>query len=148
MLLAVSDAFIDAVEEARRRLVRQEGRGISIRELARRAGLSHATLAYNLRPGARPRRIDPDLVRALARVLPVDEGELMRAAQVSSGYQTTVPLDSEGEGEGAGTRLGSAVVRFLDDEDAPEEEKERLRARLRAIVAEEMLRSLENHDND
>lgn len=131
MLLLVTDAFAQAVEEARIRLARTEGHNISVRELARRANVNYRTLHYNLSPErqATGRRIDPHLVHALAQVLPISEGELMRAAQVAAGYQVSGPEMPD---------LGAAVVRFLDDEEIPEAEKRHLRSRLADILAEEM----------
>lgn len=131
MLLLVTDAFAQAVEEARIRLARTEGHNISIRELARRANVNYRTLHYNLSPErqATGRRIDPQLVHALAQVLPISEDELMRAAQVAAGYQVSGPEMPD---------LGAAVVRFLDDEEIPEAEKRQLRSRLADILAEEM----------
>ena len=139
-MLILMDAFAQAVEDARQRLIRAEGgRNISHRELARRAGVNHRTLSYNLNPD-RPtagRRIDPALITALARVLPISEEDLVRAAQVAAGYQVREPDFPD---------LGSAVTRFLDDSDVPESEKRRLRARLADILAEEMRKAVENRN--
>src|SRR4051812_36706536 len=84
-MLLLMDAFAQAVEDARQRLIRAEGgRNISHRELARRAGVNHRTLSYNLNPDrpATGRRIDPDLIAALARVLPISEEDLVRARRL------------------------------------------------------------------
>lgn len=142
MLLLVTDAFAQAVEEARLRLARDEGRNISIRELARRAHVNYRTLHYNLSPerAASGRRIDPKLVHALAEVLAphVTEEDLMRAAQVAAGYTVTEPEIPD---------LGAAVVRFLDSDEVSEADKRRLRARLADILAEEMRKAVESQNN-
>lgn len=140
MLVLMTDPFAQAVEDARQRLSRHEGRNVSIRELARRARVSPSTLAYNLSAErqATGRRIDPKLAEALERVLPVEDGELMRAAQVAAGYQVREPEFPD---------LGAAVVRFLDDDDVPEPEKRRLRARLLDILAEEARKAADSRGN-
>ncbi len=86
MLLEL-DPFIACVAEAQRRLAHIEGRDISVRELARRAGIPESTLGNILRPNrdVKTRRIRADRIRALARVLPVSEEVLMRAAQAAAG---------------------------------------------------------------
>lgn len=139
MLVLMSDAFAQVVEDARQRLSRAEGRNVSIRELARRAGVNHRTLSYHLSPerAETGRRIAPEMVMALGRVLPIDEDDLMRAAQVAAGYQVREPEFPD---------LGAAVTRFLDRGDVPESEKRRLRARLADILAEEMRRAAESRN--
>lgn len=136
MLLLMGDAFAQAVEDARQRLIRAEGRNVPIRELARRAGVANSTLAYHLKSERQGggRRIDRSLVEALASVLPISEDELMRAAQVAAGYQVREPEFPD---------LGAAVTRFLDDGHVPESEKRQLRARLADILAEEMRKAAE-----
>jgi len=138
MLVLMPDAFAQAVEDARQRLIRDEGRNVSIRELARRAGVPHSTLAYNLSGENRARRVDIDLVRALAAVLPISEEDLMRAAQVAAGYTVTEPEIPD---------LGGAVVRFLDSDEVSEADKRRLRARLADILADEMRKAAESRNN-
>lgn len=132
MLLTV-DRFAQAVEDARQRLSRAEGREVSIRELARRAGVSPSTLSYNVSEKrlASGRRVSGDLVRKLASVLPVSEAELMRAAQLAAGYE--VRADEEPD-------LGYEVARFLDREDVGDGAKFDLMARLQEILAAEMRR--------
>lgn len=132
MLLTV-DRFAQAVEDARQRLSRSEGREVSIRELARRAGLSPSTLSYNVSEKrlASGRRVSGDLVRKLAAVLPISETELMRAAQLAAGYE--VRADEEPD-------LGYEVARFLDREDVGDGAKFDLMARLQEILAAEMRR--------
>lgn len=124
-MLLLMDAFAQAVEDARQALSREEGRNVSIREVARRAGISSSTLSYNLKGEKRPR---PDLIRSLAKVLPVSEDELMRAAQANTGY--TVRGDEPD--------LGFEVARFLDRDDVDDDAKRELTARLMEIVAAEM----------
>lgn len=130
MLLCV-DSFAQAVEDARQRLSRQEGRDVSVRELARRAGVSSSTLAYNLsdKRAASGRRVSGELVRKLAAVLPVSENDLMRAAQLAAGYE--VRGDEEPD-------LGYEVARFLDRDDVGDSAKLDLMARLQEILAGEM----------
>ena len=132
------DVFQQAVDEARRQLIRDERQNVSVRELIRRAGFDdsrRAAVARHLnphQPWPRGHRVPPDIVRALAAVLPISESDLMRAAQLAAGYRV------RGEEE---RDLGFEVARFLGDEEVPEEEKVRLRARLLQIVAEDLQRS-------
>jgi transcriptional regulator with XRE-family HTH domain len=141
-MLVLMDAFAEAVEAARQRLARDENRTISNRELARRAGIAESTLAYNLsdKRAAEGRRISADIVRKLAAVLPVSEGDLMRAAQVAAGYQVV----EEGLPD-----FDQTVVRYLSQ---PLSRVERMRAlaRLQEILAEEMRRAAEvrNHNGE
>lgn len=139
-MLLLMDAFAQAVEEARERLQRTEGRTITNAELARRAGVAKSTLSYNLSPSrsADGRRVSPDLIRALAQVLPISEEDLTRAAQVAGGYQT----QSEELPD-----LGYAVVRYLGREDVTEEDKRRLTARLAEIIAEEIRKEVPKQRN-
>jgi transcriptional regulator with XRE-family HTH domain len=134
-MLVLMDAFAEAVEAARQRLARDENRTISNRELARRAGIAESTLAYNLsdKRHAEGRRISADIVRKLAAVLPISEGDLMRAAQVAAGYQVV----EEGLPD-----FDQTVVRYLSQ---PLSRAERMRAlaRLQEILAEEMRRAAE-----
>jgi transcriptional regulator with XRE-family HTH domain len=138
-MLVLMDAFAEAVEAARQRLARDENRTISNRELARRAGIAESTLAYNLseKRAAEGRRISADIVRKLAGVLPVSEGELMRAAQVAAGYQVVEENLPD---------LGQTVVRYLS-QPLTREERFRTLARLQEILAEEMRRASERNNN-
>lgn len=130
-MLLLMDAFAQAVEDARQKLSQTEGHDVSTRELARRAGVSPSTLAYNLsdKRAAEGRRVSAGLVQKLATVLPVSEGDLMRAAQVAAGYQV--------RGDDA-PDLSYEVARFLDREDVNEDTKRELTARLAEIIAAEM----------
>lgn len=130
-MLLLMDEFAQTVEDARLRLSQAEGRNVSVRELARRAGVSNSTLAYNLsdKRAAEGRRVSGDLVRKLAAVLPVSEGDLMRAAQLAAGYE--VRGDEQPD-------LGFEVARYLDREDVGDAEKIDLMARLQEILAGEM----------
>jgi hypothetical protein len=132
------DAFQQAVDEARRQLIRDEGQNVSVRELIRRAGFDdsrRASVARHLNPNQpwpKGHVVPPDIVRALAEVLPISETELMKAAQVAAGYRV------RGEEQ---RDLGFEVARFLGDEEVPEREKARLRTRLLQIVAEDLQRT-------
>lgn len=130
-MLLLMDEFAQTVEDARIRLSQAEGRNISVRELARRAGVSNSTLAYNLSDtrAAEGRRVSGDLVRKLAAVLPVNEADLMRAAQLAAGYE--IRGDDEPD-------LSFEVARYLDRDDVGEEQKIELMARLQEILAAEM----------
>lgn len=131
------DAFQQAVDEARRQLIRTEGQHVSARELIRRAGFDdtrRASVARHLnphQPWPKGHQVPPHIVRALAAVLPISESDLMKAAQVAAGYQ--VRGDEQRD-------LGFEVARFLGDEEVPEEEKARLRARLLQLIAEDLQR--------
>lgn len=127
------DAFIQAVEEARARLVRQEGAGISMREILRRAGYTdndRAGAAYHLNRNKKwegGHRVPPELVERLARVLPISHEELSRAAQAALGYEVNV------------TRPDLyAVARFLEDDGTSAEDKAEVVAELARMVADEM----------
>lgn len=139
-MLVLMDAFAEAVEAARQRLSSQEGHNISGSELARRAGIPNSTLAYNLseKRVAEGRRISPEIVHKLARVLPISEGELMRAAQVAAGYQVV---------EEDLPDLGQTVVRYLS-QPLTREERMRTLARLQEILAEEMRRAAETRNGN
>lgn len=138
-MLLLMDAFAQAVEEARDRLAHTEGRTISNRELARLAGVPESTLAYNLssRRAAEGRRVNPTLIRALAKVLPISEDDLTRAASVAAGYQTQTEEIPD---------LGYAVARFLSRDDVTPEAKRELTIRLAEIVAEEIRKSAESRN--
>ena len=139
MIVLAMDAFAEAVEAARQKLVEAEGQGISTRQLARRAGIPESTLAYHLseKRAAQGRHIPAEIVRKLAAVLPITEAELMRAAQVAAGYQVTEETLPD---------LGQTVVRYLKQPLTPEE-RQRAVARLMEILAEEMRRAAENNTN-
>lgn len=139
LVMTAADPFIQAVDEARRELSRQQGRDITNAELARLAGVKRSTLYYHLngevdRPGGH--RVPQDIVRALAAVLPISEDELMKAAQVAAGYQV------RGDGHGSQTDYGFEVARFLDSEDVSEEDKALLALRLQEILTDHMRRQL------
>lgn len=138
-MLLVVDAFAEAVEAARQRLGETEGRTISTRRLARLADIPESTLHYHLsdKRAAEGRRIPADIVRKLAAVLPVSEGDLMRAAQIAAGYQIN---------EESLPDLGQTVVRYLSQDLTREERFETL-VRLQEILAEEMRRAVERNGN-
>jgi hypothetical protein len=132
------DAFQQAVDRARRQLIREEGQNVSVRELIRRAGFDdsrRASVARHLNPNQpwpRGHRVPPEIVRALAAVLPISESDLTQAAQVAAGYRVRDEKPRD---------LGFEVARFLGDEGVSEEEKARLRAQLLQLVAEDLQRS-------
>lgn len=138
MLAVMTDPFVQAVDDARRELSRQQGRDIRIPELAQLSGISRSTLYYHLRRDADRQgghRVPREIVRALAAVLPISEDELMKAAQVAAGYQT----------EGGGGDLpdyGFEVARFLDSDDVSEEDKATLALRLSEILADHLRRNI------
>lgn len=137
----VVDAFITAVEEARRELIRSEGRDVSIRELIRRAGFpesQRAGVAYHLNPRidrTRGHKVPPEIVRRLAAALSphITEDELTRAAQVAAGFNVT--------DHPASPDVTQVVSRFYGDEAVTEEERRAVTARLMQILAEEAQRS-------
>jgi hypothetical protein len=136
----MSDAFAQAVEDARQRLSQAEGRNITVGELARRPGINRRTLDYNLSPerSSDGRKIDPKLVRAVAAVLPINEAERSRAAHVAAGYQVRGDEIPD---------LGYEVARFLDRDDVDDEAKRELTARLAEIVAAEMRKATRERAN-
>lgn len=129
------DAFIEAAEDARRQLIRSEGRDVSWREVIRRAGFpddKRAGVSYHLNPNVdrmRGHHVPAEIVSKLAAVLPISEQELARAARVAAGFNVTL---DEGQGDVTG-----AVARFYGDENVSEEEKAEVTARLLEIIAEE-----------
>lgn len=131
------DAFIAAVEDARHRLIRQEGVNVSMREVIRRAGYSdgeRAGVAYHLNRNKHwpsGHKVPPELVARLARVLPISHEELARAAQVAAGFTVDI----------SGADLPTAYARFLGDRKVTKEEKREVTARLLQIIAEEAARS-------
>jgi hypothetical protein len=131
------DAFQQAVEDARRELIRQEGRNVSQAEIIRRAGLEsrRATVARHFNPNIswpKGHRVPADIIRALAPALKVPEAELMKAAHTAAGY----PSHAEDRVD-----LGYEVARFLGDEEVSPEEKAALRVRLLQIIQEDLARS-------
>lgn len=139
-MLLVMNAFTELVDDARLRLGRIEGHTVSERELARRAGIAVSTLNYHLSPkrASEGHRVPRDIIAKLARVLPVDENDLLRAAQVAAGYQvaeTDLP------------DLGQTIVRYLR-QDLTREERMRTLARLQEILAEEMRRAVDTRNGN
>jgi len=124
----IMDPFERLVTEAKDRLSEREGREISWRELARRAGYDDGREWGVFRNAIRPqrdrrsdgqraegRRPNPEVVRRLAKVLPVTELELNRAAAATAGY-TAVTTNYDA--------LLGQVLDFIDDESLTEEERE------------------------
>ncbi len=92
--------------EALSRLSEQQKRLISINELARRASVPRGNLHYHPNAGKRAsdkRRVPAELVVALAKVLPISEADLMRAAQVPRATKcaTTATICPTGGGDRA-----------------------------------------------
>jgi hypothetical protein len=131
------DAFIQAVDDARRQLIRQEGRDVSERELIRRAGFDEsqrAGVSYHLNPRInriRGHKVPAEIVRRLASVLPISEEDLARAAQVAAGFNVVDTSSSD---------VAFVVARYFGDEEVTEEEKRATTARLLQILAEESQR--------
>lgn len=138
-VMAATDPFIQAVDEARRELSRQQGRDISNAELARLTGVKRSTLYYHLNSEvdrAGGHRVPRDIVSALAAVLPISEGDLMKAAQVAAGYQV------RGDSADDHTDYGFEVARFLDSDDVSEDDKAALALRLSEILADHLRRNV------
>jgi hypothetical protein len=131
------DAFVRAFEDARQRLIRDEGRNVSVREVIRRAGFDdsqRAGVAYHLNPRKewpRGHNVPAEVVRRLAAVLPMSEEELMRAAQVAAGYNVF---------ERPWADVSVVVARFFGDKDVSDQEKQEVSARLLQIIADEATR--------
>jgi hypothetical protein len=132
------DAFIQAVDDARRRLIREEGRNVSLREIIRRAGYSEKErpsvfyhLNQNRHTGEGSHRVPDELVTRLAQVLPITEGELRKAARVSAGFNVA----------DEGPDVAYVVARFFSDENVSAEEKRAVTARLLQIIADETIRA-------
>lgn len=130
------DAFIQAVDDARRALIRTEGRNVSVRELIRRAGFDDSQrpgVAYHLNPnrhtGEKPHRVPTEVIKKLSDVLPISEQELSRAAAVASGLNVVDRdiLDSE---------VTYVVARFVGDEDVPDEDVAAVTNRILQILAD------------
>jgi len=133
----IVDAFIQAVEEARRNLIRQEGRDVSEAEMLRRAGYAQSQMPgayYHLNPRVTRKgghKVPAELVRRLAAVLPISEEDLARAAQVAAGFNVVDTSSSD---------VAFVVARYFGDEEVSEEEKRATTARLLQILAEESQR--------
>lgn len=135
------DAFIQAVDDARRRLVRTEGHGVSVRELIRRAGFDDSQrpgVAYHLNPqrhtGQKPHRVPVDVIRRLAGVLPVTEQELSWAAAVASGLNVV-------DRDVLSSDVTYVVARFFGDETVSEQERQATTARILQIITEQTAKS-------
>lgn len=133
----IVDAFIQAVEDARRELIRREGRNISIRSLIRRAGFDEAKrsgVAYHLNPnrhrGERPHRVPVEVIERLAEVLPISEEELSRAAAIASGLNV-VDLDV------TASDVRYVVSRFYGSDEVTPEERAAATAHILQVIAEE-----------
>ena len=134
IMLTIVDAFIQAVDDARRNLIREEGRNVSIRELIRRAGFTEQQrpgVAYHLNPnrhtGQRPHRVPFEVVEKLAGALKVPEEDLARAAAVAGGLNVV---------ERDVPNVVYSVTRFYGDEQVSPEERAAATARILQIIAE------------
>lgn len=144
---ATMDAFIAAVEDARRRLIQQEGQQVSFRELIRRAQFTDRQrpgVAYHLNPnrhtGEKPHMVPVEMIQKLASVLPITEEELSRAAAVAAGYNVVEkdlydlkPSD-----------VSYVVARFFGDEEVTDAERQAVTAEILRIVAEQARRDGED----
>ena len=141
MLATMTDAFSDAVNDARRRLDEREGRHVSTRELARRADYPFSSMGFHLGKNRthESRRVPGKLIEALARVLPISEADLARAAQESAGITVRESGDELPD-------LRGTLVRYL--RETPDKAAQmRTIAEVQRIMAEEMGRILaENND--
>lgn len=129
------DAFIEAAEAARRRLIREEGQDVSWREVIRRAGYSEserARVAYHLnttKQWPKGHNVPAEIVTRLAAVLPISEQELQRAARVAAGFNV---VDESPDTDAVGV-----VSRFYGSDDVSDEEKAEVTRRLLQIISEE-----------
>jgi transcriptional regulator with XRE-family HTH domain len=125
------DPFSAAVDKARQRLSYTRGRNISVRTLARQAGIPESTLAYNLsaKRAAEGRRVDADIVRKLAAVLPIPEADLMRAA----GY-----VSDDGDVVDSAEDLLANVRAFYRDADIDQGQRDKVTASILRIIADHM----------
>ncbi|HEX8198846.1 MAG TPA: helix-turn-helix transcriptional regulator [Isosphaeraceae bacterium] len=125
------DPFSAAVDKARQRLSYTRGRNISVRTLARQAGIPESTLAYNLsaKRAAEGRRVDADIVRKLAAVLPIPEADLMRAA----GY-----VSDDGDVVDSAQDLLANVRAFYRDADIDRGQRDKVTASILRIIADHM----------
>lgn len=133
----MSDAFIQAVDDARRRLIRDEGNPVSVRELIRRAGFDDSQrpgVAYHLNPhrhtGAKPHRVPTEVIKRLSSVLPISEGDLSRAAAVASGLNVV-------DQDVLASDVTYVVARFFGDETVSEPDRQATTARILQIITEQ-----------
>lgn len=139
------DAFIQAVDEARERLIRERGENVSVRELIRLAGFDDSQrpgVAYHLNrhrhTGDRPHRVPVDIIKKLARVLPITEDELMRAAAVASGLNVV-------DQDVLASDVTYVIARFFGDETVTPDERQATVARILQIIAEQTAKQV-GHD--
>lgn len=132
------DPFIDAAEEYRSALIGREERGISWREVLRRAGYDETKrsgMAYHFNrsrhTGAKPHHVPPELIDRLATVLG-HKKELTRAAEAAAGF-TVVEDDPS-------TEITVMVQRFYSSEEPSEEQRAEVTTRLLQILSEESTR--------
>lgn len=137
------DAFIEAAETARSRLIVNEGgKDVSWREVLRRAGIgehgerSRPGASYHLNPnrhrGDKAHQVPAWLVDALESVLPVARGELAQAARVAAGFNHVE--------ERPGPSVIYMVQRFYGGDEVTDEERAEVTAQLLQILAEQTRR--------
>lgn len=130
------DAFIAAVDDARRRLSQKRGEDISMSKVIEMAGYGpgqRAGVFYHLnkrKKWPRGHKVPPEIVARLAQALEVDHEVLASAAQVAAGYTVRIP----------GGDLPAAYARFL--KEAGDAEKAAVTARLLQIIADETARGV------
>lgn len=149
------DAFQRAVEDARRQLGISQGRQVSVSEMLRLAGFSDTAsdasggltikgARYHLEEGNNRmrkggHRVPAELVTRLARVLPISEEELRRAAQVAAGFNV--------QHDTGRADLPTILARYLGDNEVSEREKIETTTRMLQIIAEQQAR-LRNESAD
>jgi len=116
-VLAVMNAFQEAVEKARQQLSLLEGKEVTEAEMIRRANLPASrkrSVAYHLNPNVdrkRGHQVPADIVEALADVLLIPTAELAESARVAAGFQRETGPRASAQA------VYSAVERFMGDEE-------------------------------
>lgn len=132
------DAFIAAVDEAKRRYTRHTGEALSDRRLIELAGYppaERAGVSYHLnrrKKWVKGHKVPPEIVARFAAALEgyTSHKELMEAAHMAAGYTVKV----------AGADLPTAYARFLGSSEVSNDEKQEVTARLLQIIADETAR--------
>lgn len=131
-MLALVDAFQQAVEDARRQLSILEGRDVSVADLIERSRLpksKRSAVYYHLNPRIERKRghhVPQDIVQALSDVLLVPYEQLAGPARVAAGFQ---------EERNDHPDLPSLVARYLGNPEVDEHQREDVAARLLEILA-------------
>jgi hypothetical protein len=133
------DAFIEAADAARRRLIQRRGEGYSWRRVIAEAGIPdnrRAGAQYHLNPqehhGQRKHHVPIELVKKLATVLG-EERELTKAAAAAQGITLEQYVLQ-------GRDVVQMVVRFYGNMDVSEEERDETTDALLAAIAGEKRR--------